>query len=99
MKDGKVMNAMSVIVATAPAIYFNRPLHGLTEKPGSNPSCKLLGYCHSSASRTQSHIRYLNDLLAKVLATEQPDESARRVFKSFHHGFRIFQLAFREPPG
>jgi len=31
---------------------------------------------------------YFNDLLARVLAGEQPDESSRRIFKSFHHGFR-----------
>jgi hypothetical protein len=49
--------------------------HCAVTKPESSDS----GYLDDTLGITD-----LNDLLAKVLAPEQSDESLRRVFKSFH---------------
>jgi hypothetical protein len=66
MKNGRDERHVGYCRRNPPVIHFSRPLHGLTKGSGSKPSSKLLGYFHSSASRTRSRITDLNDLLAKV---------------------------------
>ena len=45
---------------------FSRPLHGLRFHSASHPSSQLLGYCHSSASRTSATFQVSFQKFAKA---------------------------------